>query len=206
MRIWLKAGKRVDTNKPLKIDLPIQQIPVNPNNPNGPTRPYDPSFIAKPGWDAKYTEEELAEWGITFYEPDPEPNSNFYTYYEDPQNPGQWISTPKPLQELKDKLKESIKSEAYRRIIAIVPEWKQRNLIAQATQLLRIRSDRAWTVQEQAAWDAGDAVWDQVVDIRNHSDLIEAAIQNLNFAAIEAGWNNHETIQPLLTSWPHEAS
>lgn len=66
-----------------------------------------------------------------------------------------------------------VKAEAYRRIVAIVPEWKQRNLTAQAAQLAE-KGRTNWTAEELAAWDAGQAIWDQVAAIRAKSDALEA--------------------------------
>lgn len=68
---------------------------------------------------------------------------------------------------------ERVKTEAYRRIIAICPEWKQRNLTAQAAQLAK-KGESNWTPEEQAAWDAGEALWNQIASIRTKSGLIEA--------------------------------
>lgn len=68
---------------------------------------------------------------------------------------------------------ERVKEEAYRRIIAICPEWKQRNLTAQAAQLAK-KGETNWTPKEQATWDAGEALWNQIAEIRAASDVIEA--------------------------------
>jgi hypothetical protein len=68
---------------------------------------------------------------------------------------------------------QNVKAEAYRRIIAICPEWKQRNLTAQAV-LLTEKGRANWTVEEQAAWDAGEAIWTQIAAIRAASDVLEA--------------------------------
>ena len=68
---------------------------------------------------------------------------------------------------------EMVKAEAGRRIIAICPEWKQRNLTAQAVQLAK-KGEANWTPEEQAAWDAGEALWNQIAAIRAKSDLLEA--------------------------------
>lgn len=66
-----------------------------------------------------------------------------------------------------------VKSEAYRRIIAICPEWRQRNLTAQAAILVDKGRDN-WTEAESAAWIAGEAIWEQIAAIRAASDVIEA--------------------------------
>lgn len=68
---------------------------------------------------------------------------------------------------------EQIKTEAMRRILALCPEWKQRNLLAQATILAK-KGAANWTTEEQAAWDAGEALWTQIAAIRAKSDAIEA--------------------------------
>jgi len=68
---------------------------------------------------------------------------------------------------------EMVKAEAYRRIIAICPEWKQRNLTAQAAQLAK-KGEANWTPEEEAAWAAGEAIWNQIAAIRAASDVIEA--------------------------------
>lgn len=65
-----------------------------------------------------------------------------------------------------------VKAEARRRIIAICPEWKQRNLTAQAAILAK-KGPENWTAEEQAAWDAGEALWTQIAAIRAKSDQIE---------------------------------
>lgn len=87
-----------------------------------------------------------------------------------------------------------VKAEAYRRIVALVPEWKQRNLIAQATQLLKI-GPANWTPAQQAAWNAGDALWTQVAAIRAASDANEALIN---------GCQSKEEIDALTYTWPED--
>ena len=74
---------------------------------------------------------------------------------------------PEPITE------QQVKDEAYRRIIAICPEWKQRNLTAQAAQLAK-KGEANWTPEEAAAWAAGEAIWNQIAAIRVKSDLLEA--------------------------------
>jgi hypothetical protein len=66
-----------------------------------------------------------------------------------------------------------VKAEAFRRIIAICPEWKQRNLTAQAAQLAKT-GEANWTPEEAAAWAAGEAIWNQIAAIRAASDVLEA--------------------------------
>lgn len=71
------------------------------------------------------------------------------------------------------RLVDAIKDEAYRRIIAICPEWKQRNLTAQAAILAK-KGEANWTQEEAAAWAAGEAIWTQIAAIRAASDELEA--------------------------------
>jgi hypothetical protein len=66
-----------------------------------------------------------------------------------------------------------IKLEAGRRIVEICPEWKQRNLTAQATILAEKKREN-WTDEELAAWDAGALLWAQIATIRAASDALEA--------------------------------
>lgn len=68
---------------------------------------------------------------------------------------------------------DQVKAEAERRILAIVPAWKQRNLTAQAAILAKI-GEVNWTTEQAAAWAAGEAVWGAVAAIRAASDVIEA--------------------------------
>lgn len=79
-----------------------------------------------------------------------------------------WLERPAP-----EPTAQQIKAEANRRILAIVPDWKQRNLTAQAAQLAE-KGRANWTADELAAWDAGLAIWAQVKAIRDASDVIEA--------------------------------
>ena len=68
---------------------------------------------------------------------------------------------------------DMVKAEAGRRIVAICPEWKQRNLTAQAAQLAK-KGEANWTPEETAAWAAGEVIWNQIAAIRAASDVIEA--------------------------------
>ena len=68
----------------------------------------------------------------------------------------------------------SVKTEASRRILVILPEWKQRNLTAQAA-ILADKGRANWTAGELAAWNAGAALWLQIAAIRAASDVLEDA-------------------------------
>ena len=65
-----------------------------------------------------------------------------------------------------------VKAEAQNRIYNILPEWKQRNLTARAAELA-IKGQANWTPEEQAEYDAGQALWDQIKAIRAASDALE---------------------------------
>lgn len=66
-----------------------------------------------------------------------------------------------------------VKAEAERRILSIIPEWQQRNLIARAAELA-IKGPANWTVNEKAEVTAGQAVWNRVKAIRAASNILEA--------------------------------
>jgi len=87
--------------------------------------------------------------------------------YAAPEEP---VPTP---EQLRAERIEAVKVEAMRRILAICPEWKQRNLTAQAA-ILAEKGRANWTTDELAAWDAGRAIWDQIAAIRQRSDALEA--------------------------------
>lgn len=68
-----------------------------------------------------------------------------------------------------------VKAEAYRRIVTIAPEWKQRNMTAHGVALLsKLQDGGTLTAEEQAAKTANLAIWAQVEAIRARSDEIEA--------------------------------
>lgn len=70
---------------------------------------------------------------------------------------------------------EDINFEAQRRILALCPEWQQRNLTAQAAQLAA-KGMANWTLEEQAAWDAGVLIWDKITAIRARSNELQASL------------------------------
>jgi len=81
--------------------------------------------------------------------------------------------TPEEVQTRRDRKIRRVKAEANRRIVALCPEWKQRNLTAQAAQLAK-KGEANWTTAEADAWAAGEALWLQIAAIRAASDTIEA--------------------------------
>jgi hypothetical protein len=96
----------------------------------------------------------------------------------------EWVVRPKTTEELATEAANivqnvnarimSIKREANRRIIAIVPEWKQSNMLARAITLLR-KGEANLTTAEALEVSKMDAVWTEIQRIRSVSDTLEAA-------------------------------
>lgn len=74
---------------------------------------------------------------------------------------------------------ETTKSEAERRILAILPEWKQRNYTARAVEKVA-----AGEVGDDE-WNMMQASWDQIKAVRVASDAIEAEIAALTHEQAE---------------------
>jgi hypothetical protein len=70
---------------------------------------------------------------------------------------------------------DMVKQEASRRILAIAPEYKQRNMLARSAELLRI-GEANWTTEQQTEVTQMEAIWDQIKTIRTRSNELE--IQN----------------------------
>ena len=68
---------------------------------------------------------------------------------------------------------EMVKQEARRRILAIAPDWKQRNLNAEQAALLK-KGEANWDADETARWSAAEAIWIQINAVRAASNTIEA--------------------------------
>lgn len=67
-----------------------------------------------------------------------------------------------------------VKAEAQRRILAILPQWKQANLTARGVELsTKMLMGGTLTQAEKDEMEAGFALWDKVKAIRAASDLIE---------------------------------
>jgi|TARA_R100001530_G_scaffold33102_1_gene26019 hypothetical protein len=72
-----------------------------------------------------------------------------------------------------------IKAEAGRRILLIVPEWKQRNLLSEAVVLLD-KGRAQWTPEEVAMWAVGEVMWLQAKAIRAKSDELESQVATMS--------------------------
>lgn len=69
-----------------------------------------------------------------------------------------------------------VKAEANRRILAIAPEWKQRNMIAFGVEAIRDHGTdvSAWPAELQAMNTTIQVIWDAIKAIRAKSGEIEA--------------------------------
>lgn len=70
---------------------------------------------------------------------------------------------------------QHIKAEAHRRIVAVCPEWRQRNMTARGLELTR-RGEATWTAEEQAEVAAIEAVWIWIKAVRQASNALEAEL------------------------------
>ncbi len=69
------------------------------------------------------------------------------------------------------------KETAYKKIVSIIPEWKQRNLLARVSELLEKKMDGILTAAESTKLDQLRTKWkSKIVPIRKASNLIEAEI------------------------------
>jgi hypothetical protein len=70
-----------------------------------------------------------------------------------------------------------IKAEAERRILALLPEWKQRNLTARGVELvLALVKNRGWSPEEAAEAAQIQAQWNKVNAIRDRSNDLEQSL------------------------------
>lgn len=70
---------------------------------------------------------------------------------------------------------QAIKTEAMNRILDILPEWKQRNLLARSIELQNKLYLGIITADEQSEMDALQSQWDSIKAIRETSDAAELA-------------------------------
>lgn len=68
---------------------------------------------------------------------------------------------------------DMVKQEAGRRILAIAPEWQQRNMLARVAELLRI-GEANLNAAEQAELAAIEAIWTTIKGLRAKSNALEA--------------------------------
>lgn len=89
---------------------------------------------------------------------------------------------------------DAVKAEAERRIVAVMPEWRQRNSLALGLELVTtLGTDvSAWPAEQRATYASVMASWAQIKALRATSDALEASVPT-DPAAIEvfdpmAGW------------------
>ena len=78
-------------------------------------------------------------------------------------------------------LKGLIKKTASQKIEAFAPMWKQNNISSDMMSLQNKGSDN-WSDAEKARWDAAEAVWKKISDVRTVSDTLESSISGMNSA------------------------
>ena len=76
-------------------------------------------------------------------------------------------------------LKGLIKKTASQKIEAFAPMWKQNNISSDMMSLQNKGSDN-WSDAEKARWDAAEAVWKKISDVRTVSDTLESSISGMN--------------------------
>jgi hypothetical protein len=93
---------------------------------------------------------------------------------------GSWVQTwnivdktTEEVEEYDSNMVQQVKAEAQRRIINIIPEWKQRNLTARAAELA-IKGVVNWTAEETLEYEKGQAIWNSIKRIREKSDELES--------------------------------
>lgn len=91
-------------------------------------------------------------------------------------------------QQVRIGVKQLIKNQAASRILAIAPEWKQRNLLARSVELQDVQRQRILTDAEVAENDEIKRVWGQVQAIRTYSDALEAAVDVGETVDLADGW------------------
>ena len=78
----------------------------------------------------------------------------------------------------KPRVVEAIRAEAQRRIFNVVPQWRQNNLTARASELID-KGRGNWSAAELAEWNAGKVIWDRVKALRQASNVIEARLASV---------------------------
>ena len=85
----------------------------------------------------------------------------------------------------------TIKAEASARILAVIPDWKQRNMLARSVELLEIReSGEILTASELSELDGIRNAWSWARSVRAYSDQLEALVAQ------------GEAVDPATAEWP----
>lgn len=94
-----------------------------------------------------------------------------------------------PVFNRKDKRIAEIKAKAGELIVAIAPEWKQRNMTAAGLELTSKRAQgQTLTADELSTEAAIVALWAQIKAIRDHSDQLEQDVLDGKAVNLETGW------------------
>lgn len=101
--------------------------------------------------------------------------------------------SPTYIQDLKGNVIRQIKGEASSRIVAVYPEWKQRNHMAavidiQNKELIALKANTTYTLSadELAIVAAAQAAKTEIFNIRAKSDELEASLDTMTQEQLEA--------------------
>jgi len=93
---------------------------------------------------------------------------------------------------IRERRMADVRAEAGARILAVLPDWKQRNLTARGVELTA-KGAANWSVDELAEWQAGQILWGWVKSVRAASDAFDLAISVTT---------DPETAVSMSPAWP----
>jgi hypothetical protein len=141
-----------------------------------------------PGWLLAASEKELADLSIVRVEETTrEPvNHRFYMTVGDGE------PTPRPLEHIREMLKNEVKQEARYIILKVFPDWKQTNMVARGVELQDSwRVNGTWTDSEKEEAALLAAAWSWIKAVREHSNVLEAEIDASDFETLTK-WQSHD--------------
>jgi len=105
--------------------------------------------------------------------------------------------TAREITEMKLKKIDEIKKYAYDLIVGLMPEYKQRNSLAYASEtVILYGTDRNnWPSEMQIKWGQDSNTWNIIKNIRTESDMKEANVNLLTLATDIASYN-------VANNWP----
>ena len=83
------------------------------------------------------------------------------------------------IEKTREQINKRVKRIAKVKILAIMPEWKQRNTTARLSELTSESLDRTLTDVEKAEIETNQSLWNQVKSIRNYSNSIELSLSDM---------------------------
>lgn len=195
---------RLPNNKIISDDMPFELeqsilIPAKRDEEGNIIEPqhYEQQMIRYLNGVRRLAIAERQALGITEIVDQPRPDERFYFVNENPNAPGQWIVTPRPLAQLKKQLKQLVKDLANSLILAKYPYWKQIKLNAERAELIQKRVvSGSWTANEQNKVAVIKAAIDSIASVTTHSDALENEIEALANVEAVAAWVPHD--------WPEE--